>query len=46
MLEEILLKDNVVKSINDNLDKLIILIQEIKDMIGFKHKSKYHYLDI
>ena len=39
MLEEILLKDNVVKSINDNLDKLIILIPEIKDMIGFEHKS-------
>ena len=46
MLEEILLKDNVVKSINDNLDKLIILIPEIKDMIGFEHKSKHHYLDV
>lgn len=46
MLEDILLNDDIVSSINNNLDKLLLLIPEIKDMIGFEHKSKYHYLDV
>lgn len=46
MLEDILLSDNVVESINNNLDYLTLLIPEIKDMIGFEHKKKYHNLDV
>lgn len=46
MLEKILLSNNVVKNISENLDELTLLIPEIKDMIGFDHKSKYHYLDV
>lgn len=46
MLEKILLSDNVIESINNNLDKLINLFPEIKDMIGFDHKNKHHYLDV
>ena len=46
MLEDILLSDNVVESINNNLDYLTLLIPEIKYMIGFEHKNKYHNLDV
>ena len=46
MLEDILLSDNVVENINNNLDYLTLLIPEIKDMIGFEHKNKYHNLDV
>lgn len=45
-IEEILLKDDVVKSINDNMDYLLKIIPEIKSMIGFKHNHPHHHLDV
>jgi len=46
VLKEILMEDDVVTSINNNLEELINLIPEIKDMIGFEHKHPHHHLDV
>ena len=45
-LNEILLSEDVVKSINDNIDYLLEIIPEIKKMIGFEHKNPHHHLDV
>lgn len=45
-LKEILLSDNIVKSINDNLDYILKIIPEIKYMIGFDHRHPHHHLDV
>lgn len=45
-LNEILLSDNVVESINENIDYLLQIIPEIKNMIGFEHKHPHHHLDV
>ena len=45
-LEEILLSDNIIESINNNIDYLLKIIPEIKDMIGFDHKHPHHHLDV
>ena len=45
-LKDILLSDDIVKSINDNLDYLLGIIPEIKYMIGFEHKHPHHHLDV
>lgn len=45
-LEDILLSEDVVSSINDNLDYLLKIIPEIKHMIGFDHKHPHHHLDV
>ena len=45
-LEEVLLSDNIVESINNNIDYLLEIIPEIKDMIGFDHKHPHHHLDV
>ena len=42
-LKDILLSDDVVSSINNNLDYLLNIIPEIKPMMGFNHK---HHLDV
>ena len=46
ILFKILTSDDVVKSINENLEQLLILIPEIKDMIGFEHNNPHHHLDV
>lgn len=46
ILENILTRDDVVQSINENLDYLEVIIPEIKDMIGFDHKHPHHHLDV
>ncbi|MBQ7140546.1 MAG: HD domain-containing protein [Bacilli bacterium] len=45
-LYNILMSDDVVNSINNNLDFILNLIPEIKDTIGFEHKHSYHHLDV
>lgn len=45
-LEDILMADDVCKSINDNIDFLLDLIPEIKPCIGFKHNHPHHHLDV
>lgn len=42
----ILMNEDVVSSINDNLDYLLEVIPEIKYMIGFDHKHPHHHLDV
>lgn len=46
MLEEILTDNNIIESINNNLDELLLLIPELKYMIGFKHNNPHHHLDV
>ncbi|MBR2997609.1 MAG: HD domain-containing protein [Bacilli bacterium] len=45
-LEAILLSDDVVKSINKNLNYLEELIPEIKYMYGFTQDHPHHHLDV
>ena len=46
ILNKILMQDNVVESINTNIDTLLAIIPEIKDMMGFEHKHPHHHLDV
>ena len=45
-LQEILLSDDVVTSINENRDYLEKLIPEIKYMYGFEQHHPHHHLDV
>ncbi|MBO7526683.1 MAG: HD domain-containing protein [Clostridia bacterium] len=45
-LQEVLISENITKSINDNLEKLLNVIPEIKQMIGFEHNHPHHHLDV
>ena len=36
----------VVDCVNDNSDYLLLVIPEIKNMIGFEHKHPHHHLDV
>ncbi|MBQ7140107.1 MAG: HD domain-containing protein [Bacilli bacterium] len=45
-LYNILLSDNVVTTINDNLDFILTLIPELKALIGFEHNHPHHHLDV
>ena len=45
-LEDILLADDVVKSIQDHLDYLLEIIPELQYMIGFEHHHPHHHLDV
>ena len=45
-LQEILQADDVVTSINDNLDYLEEIIPEIKSMMGFEQHHPHHHLDV
>ena len=46
MLKELLMAEDVVGSIRKNIDNLIFILPEIKDMIGFKHNHPHHHLDV
>ena len=46
ILEEILISDDIVKSINDNKNTLLDIIPELNDMIGFEHNHPHHHLDV
>lgn len=45
-LKNILLYDDVVLSINSNIDLLFSLIPELKYMVGFDQKHPHHHLDV
>lgn len=45
-LYDILMNDDVVSSINNNMDYILELIPEIRYMIGFDHKHPHHHLDV
>lgn len=45
-LQEILLSDDIVESINNNMDYLLFVIPEIKNMIDFEHNHPHHHLDV
>ena len=46
MLKEILTSNNIVESINNNMDYLLVLIPELKSIIKFPHKNPRHHLDV
>lgn len=45
-LYEILMVDDVVDSINSNIDVLFDMIPEMEYMIGFQHNHPHHHLDV
>ena len=45
-LNRILTDDNVVYSINSNLDYLLTIIPEARNMIDFPHNHPHHHLDV
>ena len=46
ILDEILMDSDVVGSLYKNMDTLIELIPEVKNMMGFEHKHPHHHLDV
>lgn len=46
ILKHILLSEDVVNSINSNLNTLVKIIPEIKDMFNFPHNHPHHHLDV
>lgn len=46
LINNILCEDNVVESIESNLEGLLNVIPEIEPMIGFEHKNPYHHLNV
>lgn len=45
-IQDVLTSDDIVNDIRNNLDELLKIIPEIKDMIGFDHKHPHHHLDV
>lgn len=45
-LKSILMDDDILNSINKNINKLLELIPEINGMIGFEHRHPHHHLDV
>ena len=45
-LYDILMCDDIVSSINNNLDYLFDVIPELKSMVGFDHRHPHHHLDV
>lgn len=45
-IQELLTSDDIVNDIRNNLDELLEIIPELKDMIGFDHKHPHHHLDV
>ena len=46
ILEQILISDDVVESINDNIETLFSLIPELQPMVDFPHNHPHHHLDV
>ena len=45
-LEQILEENDVATALEENLEGLLKIIPEIKNMIGFEHKHPHHHLDV
>ena len=45
-LKKILLQEDIVESINNNLDIILSIIPEVGDMIDFPHNHPQHHLDV
>ena len=45
-LQKVLMDKNVCNAINNNLDKILEIIPEIKPSIGFDHKNPHHFTDV
>ena len=45
-VQKVLTHDNVVETIQANMNVLIEIIPEIRAMIGFEHKHPHHHLDV
>ena len=45
-LETILKGNNVAKLLEDSIEDILMLIPEIKNMIGFEHNHPHHHLDV
>lgn len=45
-LTNILSNDNVTVNISQNIKKLLFIIPELSDMLGFKHNHPHHHLDV
>ena len=43
---ELLTKDNVVCEIRKETDRLLLVIPELKSMVGFQHCHPHHHLDV
>lgn len=46
ILKQILISDDVVESINDNIETLFSLIPELQPMVDFPHNHPHHHLDV
>ncbi len=45
-LQEILESENVIEEIDSNMEYLLTIIPEIKNMIDFPHNHPHHHLDV
>lgn len=45
-LYNILMSDDIVNNIKNNLDRILYIIPELKDLIGFEHNHPHHHLDV
>lgn len=45
-LYDMLMQDDIIESINDNINNLLIIIPELKYEMGFEHKHPHHHLDV
>lgn len=46
IFEDILMEEDVANAIDENLEVVLEVIPELKDMIGFDQKNPYHHLDV
>ena len=46
LLKNILCSKDIQTNINNNLNDLLLIIPEIKNMIGFEHNHPHHHLDV
>lgn len=45
-LENLLSQENILMTINNNLEYLFEIIPELKSMVGFDHKHPHHHLNV